>query len=295
MNRAKEDNQFAATFRLPIIFLFFFLLCCRSTCLATTVMLEWDSSADASGYKVYYQADSPTQPFTGTGAAEGTSPIVIQNQSTGKISATISGLDPSHAYYFAVTAYNASVGESTYSNIVYVPAFAANLSISFSGSGSGSINSSPSGIACELGTCSATFDIGSSVTLLATPSSNSTSLSYLSSWTGCTSTNGNSCTVAINTSTNVSATFSTHPPAHLANTNSYYSSLQTAFNNVANTGTIQAQAVQILGSLTTINKAITLMGGYNATYSGRSGFTVMNGTLTVGSGSLVVDNLVISN
>jgi hypothetical protein len=72
--------------------------------------------------------------------------------------------------------------------------------------------------------------------------------------------------------------------------------LQTAYNNTGSTGTIETQDVEIMGNLSaSSNKALTIKGGYNATYSGRSGYSVMKGALTVGSGSLVVDKLVISN
>lgn len=91
----------------------------QATCLATNVTLQWDPETDPSvtGYKVYYQADSSTQPFSGTGATSGASPINVQNLT----STTINGLDPSHAYYFAVTAYNAAGEESSYSNVVAIP------------------------------------------------------------------------------------------------------------------------------------------------------------------------------
>ena len=91
----------------------------QSACFASTVVLQWDPNTDSdlAGYKVYYQADSSTPPFQGTGAVQGPSPIDIGNNTT----ATISGLDPAHPYYFAVTAYNTSGVESAYSNIVSVP------------------------------------------------------------------------------------------------------------------------------------------------------------------------------
>ncbi len=94
------------------------LLAGQGICFASTAVLKWDPSSDASvtGYKVYYQADSPSQPFTGTGAAQGAAPINVNNQTT----TTISGLDPAHAYYFAVTAYNAAGVESPYSNIASI-------------------------------------------------------------------------------------------------------------------------------------------------------------------------------
>jgi len=90
-----------------------------SPCFASTVVLQWNAVTDAnlSGYKIYYQADSATLPFAGTGSTQGASPLNVSNQT----SATISGLDPSHAYYFAVTAYNSAGTESAYSNIITVP------------------------------------------------------------------------------------------------------------------------------------------------------------------------------
>jgi chitinase len=248
----------------------------QSVCFASSVTLQWGSSAGASGYKVYYQANSSTQPFA--------SSVDAQNQTN----ATISGLDKTRSYYFAVVAYNSSKVESSYSNIVAIHP----LSASFSGNGAGNINSNPSGISCVSGTCTVQFSRGSTITLLATPSSNSTSLSYFSAWNGCTSTASNSCTIVINAAKNVTATFTTLNPVRISGGN-YYSTLQTAYNAAGNSK-ILTQAVNLTGNLTTSsNKAITLEGGYNATYLGRSGNTVMQGTLTVSKGSLIVDNLVI--
>jgi chitinase len=83
---------------------------------AVTVSLRWGASTGATGYRVYYQPNSSAQPFGGTGASQGSAPVDVSNQT----SATISGLDPANAYYFAVTAYN-EAGESSYSNVVSVP------------------------------------------------------------------------------------------------------------------------------------------------------------------------------
>jgi len=89
-----------------------------SSCFAATVTLSWDPNTEATlaGYKVYYKADTSTLPFNGTGAVEGASPINVNNQTT----ATVSGLDPTKTYYFAVTSYDTSGVESSYSNIVTV-------------------------------------------------------------------------------------------------------------------------------------------------------------------------------
>jgi len=263
-----------------ILFACAFSVVGQAVCFASTVTLQWGSSSGATGYKVYYQADSTTKPF-------GTS-IDAKNQTT----ATISGLDPTHSYYFAVIAYNSSKIESSYSNVVAINP----LSVTLSGNGTGNINSNPSGVACVSGTCTVQFGSGSTITLIASPNSSSTALSYFGAWTGCTSASGNSCTVSINAAKNVTATFSKLNPVHIANGSYYYSTLQSAYNASGNTSTIQAQAVNLAtGNLSTTSssKTITLKGGYDATYSGRSGYSVMQGTLTVTQGTLVVDNIVI--
>jgi hypothetical protein len=94
------------------------LLTGKNTCFAESVSLSWDTNSepDLAGYKVYYKADSPSLPFDGAGALEGTSPVDAHNLTT----ATITGLDLSRTHYFAVTAYNTTGLESDYSNIVAV-------------------------------------------------------------------------------------------------------------------------------------------------------------------------------
>jgi hypothetical protein len=279
MNCRKEARPWPKlTLRLVtgVILACVFCVVGQSVCFASTVLLQWGTSSGAAGYKAYYQADSSTQPF---GAS-----IDAQNQTA----ATISGLDKTRSYYFAVVAYNSSKVESSYSNVVAIHP----LSVKLSGNGAGNINSSPAGISCVSGTCTVQFGSGSTIILLATPSSSSTSLSYFNTWTGCSNAVGNNCTVNINAAKNVTATFTTLNPVHIANGN-YYSTLQTAYN-AATSSKILTQAVKLTGNLTTSsNKAIKLEGGYDATYSGRRGNTVMQGTLTVSKGSLIVDNLVI--
>ena len=90
---------------------------------ARDITLQWDASTDpaVTGYKLYYNADSANTPLNGTGAAQGASPYNTKKVTT----ATLTGLDPNRPYYFAVTAYNASGTESSYSNVVNVSETAA--------------------------------------------------------------------------------------------------------------------------------------------------------------------------
>lgn len=82
---------------------------------AADVNLQWDPSPDTAvaGYKVYYQADSQVLPFQGSGSVQGAAPIDVQ----GRLTATVTGLEPGHTYYFAVTAYDDAGNESVYSNV----------------------------------------------------------------------------------------------------------------------------------------------------------------------------------
>jgi uncharacterized repeat protein (TIGR03803 family) len=76
------------------------------------------------------------------------------------------------------------------------------LGVSKAGTGSGTVTSSDGLINCGQ-VCSAAYNGGAQVTLTATPSPGS----LFTSWSGCDSTNGNICTVTMNSSRTVVATF----------------------------------------------------------------------------------------
>lgn len=76
------------------------------------------------------------------------------------------------------------------------------LSASVSGTGGGTIISSPVGIDCGT-TCSAGFDAGASVALTASPDASSAFIS----WSGCDTTTGSSCTATMSGSRSVTAIF----------------------------------------------------------------------------------------
>lgn len=80
------------------------------------------------------------------------------------------------------------------------------ITLTFQGTGTGTVASSPSGLSCasSVGTCSATFPSGSTVTLTATPSGT------FGGWGGCDSTTGSGLGCVINNVTAaraVTATF----------------------------------------------------------------------------------------
>jgi hypothetical protein len=76
------------------------------------------------------------------------------------------------------------------------------LTVTVAGTLTGTVTSAPAGITCSTGSsCSSQFTTGTSVSLTAAPASS------FQSWSGCNATNGASCTVFLENSTTVTATF----------------------------------------------------------------------------------------
>jgi probable HAF family extracellular repeat protein len=113
------------------------------------------------------------------------------------VSGTLTSADAVSANGYAVAGQNSS-------NHAYLAVVDAQglLTVTRSGTGTGSVTSSPAGIACG-DTCSYTFPEGTVVTLTATADSGST----FQSWTGCATTSGATCTVTLTASATVSAVF----------------------------------------------------------------------------------------
>jgi len=145
---------------------------------------------DLAGYKIYY----------GTSSGNYSQNIDVGNVTT----YTVSNLTEGVTYYFAATAYDAARNESTDSNEVIktIQLFLQySLSVEKAGTGSGTVTSSPAGIECG-STCSGTYDAGTSISLSALPSANST----FAGWSGGCSGTG-TCTVTMNSARTVTATF----------------------------------------------------------------------------------------
>jgi hypothetical protein len=165
--------------------------------------------------------------------------------------------------------------------------------------GGGLVYNVASGISCsntgtdantQIGTCYADFSPGTTLTLIQSPDSNST----YASWTGPCTPSGNDCTVTMDGVRNVIATF---PYAYMAKLNSSggrYDTLIEALSNAAATDTILARDVTFTGGLTLMGKNITLSGGLSPWYLSQNAWTTLSGgSLTVQSGLLVVDRIVI--
>ncbi len=167
------------------------------------------------------------------------------------------------------------------------------------GKGGGSVHSDTGGIACTntgsdpagmSGTCFADFSPGTTVTLSQTPDSNSTWATWAPAGCG---TNQN-CPVVMNGGQPVTATFAYAYMAKVNSTGSRYDTLAQAYSNAAASDTILARDVTFTGDLTLNGgKAITLDGGLSTSYAPQNAWTTLQGILTLGTGSLTVDRLVV--
>jgi hypothetical protein len=163
------------------------------------------------------------------------------------------------------------------------------LEVILAGSGGGLVTSEPQGIHCPGGECSRLFAFNSSVTLSAYPDTNS----LFSGWSACAGQDD--CAVTMDNDKSVSAQFNYVQPARIpGNPPAYYMFIGDAYTHLPAEGTIQAREFLFDEELT-LNRglAVTIEGGYDLDYSGRSGFTTLKGCLIVQSGSLKVEGVAV--
>lgn len=165
------------------------------------------------------------------------------------------------------------------------------LSVTFGGSGSGMVTSTPAGIQCNIN-CSALFSAAAQITLTAAP------YEYMSfsAWSGSGCSGSSTCSITLNADSTVTATFNkdTAHAVYLPDTSAYYTSLQAAYNAALSGITIKTWGTTYSENLIcNQNKTIFIMGGYNQGYTSQTGSTVLSGTLTLSQGTIVVEKLVI--
>jgi hypothetical protein len=126
------------------------------------------------------------------------------------------------------------------------------LAVTKSGTGTGTVTSSPSGISCG-STCSENFSSGTVVNLTATPDSGST----FAGWSGACSGTG-ACSVTMDAAKSVSATFNSIPPAALS---SITVSPTSVIGGNSSTGTLtltRAAASNVVVNLSSNNASATV-------------------------------------
>lgn len=163
-----------------------------------------------------------------------------------------------------------------------------NLIIHYSGTGTGRVsgngirNGNPVSFSNYVET--EQFDIGTTVNLHGEPSE----YSYFTGWPAC----GFTMTAIVDVTANFD--FYTAHKTRIGDTSSYRSTLQEAYDDSPNPGTVKAWATDFSEELTCgKTKDVTLKGGYNGGYTSNTGYSTLQGKITVQSGSLTVENLLI--
>lgn len=267
--------------------------------------------------------------MTGT---SGNQPLGISNSGGSSLNWTVSkGSDPGNVFGFTpasgsnngtvtVTANAAGLTPGTYSNTLIISGagisqtalvqldltvtptlyytLAVTLKLSTPGKGGGTVTStSPPGLTCQRTggtsdvTCSHDFVAGSTVTLSQTPDSNTQRATWGAPGCGSAAT----CTVVLDAPKGTDVTFPYSSMAKI-NLGNGYESLAQAYGNAAVSDTIKARAVTfpLEDLLLNSGKNITLQGGLDAYYAAQAGqYSTLSGKLTVGTGSLTVDKLII--
>jgi len=165
------------------------------------------------------------------------------------------------------------------------------LEVTTDGNGSGTVTSDPAGISCQSGSsagCGAGFTAGSSVSLLATPSTGS----VFSIWGGaCGGSAG--CTVTLDSARQVSSTFTLAPYVRIGATS--YASLQAAYN-AAKTGDVIRLMEGILdgGLKADRTVSVTIKGGFDALYVSNTSQTILQGGVTVMQGAVRTERVTLA-
>jgi probable HAF family extracellular repeat protein len=165
--------------------------------------------------------------------------------------------------------------------------------------GGGSVQSDAGGVLCNgsgsaasgmSGVCQATFPPGTIVTLYQDPDSNSTRANW--SLPGCLMEQ--SCQVTMDGDKSVAATFAYAYMAKVDSSGNRFDTLNEALANTSANDSIFAREVSFIENLTlAAERAITLTGGLTTAYTSQDAWTTLKGVLTVQSGSLTVNRLIV--
>jgi YVTN family beta-propeller protein len=212
---------------------------------------------------------------------------------TGPFTGNMTGLTPGTPYHVRAYATNAS-GTAYGGDVQFTTAQSAvqQLTITIAGNGDGTVTSNPPGIVCskEFAPCNASFSHGSDVTLMASGNSDS----ILASWSAC-AVLGN-CTVTMDTDRTVTATFNFVMPVKVVSTGQSYTFIQDAFTALDAGATILAREHTFTEESLILNQyglAVILKGGYDTAYASNTGYTTLQGILTIQAGALTVEQLAI--
>lgn len=189
---------------------------------------------------------------------------------------------------------NCTISVSQSANVVAIFSksgqnYAVNLTVD--GSGSGSVLSTPSGIACNTN-CSALYTTNSNVTLHPSASQ----YSIFSGWVTGDCSGTADCLLTMNSNKFLTAAFDKDVARQVAKITplSYFTTIMTAYN-AGNNGDVIKLWAQPYNENLLLNLpiSITLQGGYDGSYTNITGEATIKGIVDIINGSVTVDGLVV--
>jgi hypothetical protein len=230
---------------------------------------------------------------TTTVGATATSGLSVSFSSSTPAVCTVSGATVSGVSAGTCTIIASQAGDASYNaaldvtQSLTVTSNDATLTVGTSGAGNGTVNSSPAGISCP-GDCTETVTSGTPVSLFATPDWKSD----FAGWSGACSGTG-ACNLTMDTSKGVTAIFNVKPLVKMPGP-TYYATIQDAYNAAAEGTVIELRDQTFTEDLVLARSiGVTLNGGMDDTFANPTGYTFVNGSLSIVDGSVSVGNLVI--
>jgi hypothetical protein len=201
----------------------------------------------------------------------------------------VAGLSPGTTYWYRISAYNAG-GTSSNSNTVVLTtltgAISRNLSVNISGTGTGSVNSIPSGIACtnEASCPAASYQDSAVVNIIQIPGSNS----VFTGWEGaCTGTG--TCSVTMDSDKILTANFDVASKVKVGT--KIFTSIQNAYYDyaTADKAIIKMQNGTLVEDVTFDRDiVVTLDGGYDSSFiNANTTSTLIVGKFVIRAGKVI--------
>lgn len=259
-------------------------------------------AAGELGHLYYTElGNSPGGPLVNRGPFENLASLATDWYWTGTlVPGTEGGMKEYYIFSFSNGSWNQDCGMPTmsYGNYVLLvrdgdvgPPPAYTFSLHFSGDGSGYVQNSATSEICNAD-CSSSIAGWTTVTLHVTGMDQYT---VFGGWAGaCTNISGD-CVFTMDGAKGATATFN----RDIANavridipTPGPYSSITAAYSNASSGAVIMAWGTWFEEMLNFSDvKTVSLRGGYNRDYSDNNGFSTLIGALTIGKGSVTVENL----